>query len=346
MKALVLEEYGRFEFKDVPEPVVGPEDVLIRVKVCAVCGSDVHGMDGSTGRRLPPIIMGHEASGVIEKLGASVTGYRVGDRVTFDSTIYCGGCKNCHAGLVNLCGQRRVLGVSCQEYRMHGAFAELVAVPARVLYALPDGVDFLEASMVEPLSVAYHGVTRARIVPGCTAVVVGVGTIGMLIVQVLKALGAGKVIALDINEDKLKFALAHGADHAINSKDSGALAQLQALTEDGEGADVAYDATGVPATVEMTIQSVKKGGSCVLVGNVTPNVNLPLQHVVTRELTLLGSCTSAGEYPECLRLIAEHKVDVRSLISRGVPLAEGDEWIQRVRAGEPGLSKIALIPEA
>src|SRR5215468_6321810 len=132
MKALVLKEYKKFSFEEVPEPQVQPQEVLVAVKACGICGSDVHGMDGSTGRRRPPIIMGHEASGTIVGAGASVNGWREGDRVTFDSTIYCGQCEFCKSGAINLCEHRRVLGVSCEDYRQPGAFAEFVNVPARI----------------------------------------------------------------------------------------------------------------------------------------------------------------------------------------------------------------------
>src|ERR1700730_7389898 len=147
MKALVLEEYKRFAHKEMPAPEPGPEEVLIAVKAVWSCGSDVHGMDGSTGRRRPPIIMGHEAAGVIASIGAGVTEWKTGDRVTVDSTIYCGHCEFCRRGLINLCDNRRVMGVSCEDYRQHGAFAEYVTVPQRILYALPDSVTFEQASI-------------------------------------------------------------------------------------------------------------------------------------------------------------------------------------------------------
>ena len=161
MKALVLKEYKRFSYEDVPVPEFGPEEVLVAVKACGICGSDVHGMDGSTGRRRPPIIMGHEAAGVIAKAGANVQGWKPGDRVTFDSTIYCGRCEFCRRGQINLCNHRRVLGVSCEDYRQHGAFAEFVAVPQHVLYRVPGAVSFEHAALVEPFSIAFHAVRRS-----------------------------------------------------------------------------------------------------------------------------------------------------------------------------------------
>ena len=179
MKALVLVEYNRFELQDVPAPEIGPEQVLVEVKACGICGSDVHGMDGSTGRRRPPLIMGHEAAGVVAAIGGDVSGWSEGDRVTFDSTIYCGKCWFCRCGRINLCDNRRVLGVSCEEYRQDGAFAQYVAVPQHILYRLPDEVSFARASMVEPLSVAFHAVHRTCISLSDTAVVVGAGMIGL-----------------------------------------------------------------------------------------------------------------------------------------------------------------------
>ena len=161
MKALVLKAYKQFAYEDVPDPEPGPDEVLVAVKACGICGSDVHGMDGSTGRRRPPIIMGHEAAGVISKVGSRVTGWAAGDRVTFDSTIYCGQCAFCRRGMINLCDRRRVLGVSCEDYRQNGAFAEFVAVPQHILYRLPDGLTFEHAALVEPFAIALHAIRRA-----------------------------------------------------------------------------------------------------------------------------------------------------------------------------------------
>ncbi len=154
MKALILTAYNTFEYGDMPVPEIGDGDVLVKIESASICGSDVHGMDGSSGRRNPPIVMGHEASGVIEETGDAVTGWAAGDRVTFDSTVYCGDCWHCRRGEINLCENRMVLGVSPAEYRRHGAFAEYLAVPERILYRIPDGVTFTQAAMVEPVSLA------------------------------------------------------------------------------------------------------------------------------------------------------------------------------------------------
>src|SRR5512135_2578192 len=149
MKALVLKEYKHFAYEEVPTPAPAHGEVIVAVKACGICGSDVHGMDGSTGRRRPPIIMGHEAAGIIAETGPGTDGWAVGDRVTFDSTIYCGRCFYCREGRINLCDHRRVLGVSCEDYRQDGAFADFVVVPDRILYHLPERLSFEHAAMVE-----------------------------------------------------------------------------------------------------------------------------------------------------------------------------------------------------
>lgn len=343
MKALVLAAASQLEYKDVAEPEVGPEEVLIRVRACGICGSDVHGLDGSTGRRRPPIIMGHEAAGVIERLGQNVAGWQVGERVTFDSTIFCGHCGPCRAGRVNLCENRRVLGVSCADYRRDGAFAEFVTVPQHILYRLPESVTFAQAAMIEALAVAAHAVERPRLRLGDTVVVVGAGMIGLLVLQVLKLKGCGRIIALDVDPAKLRQAEKFGADLALPADREESLQQIRDLTA-GRGADVVFDVVGLPASLRTALAAVRAGGTLTLVGNLATEVPLALQSVVTRELTVLGSCASSGEYPACLYLLASGRVDVDSLISATPPLAEGASWFERLYRKEPGLFKVILQP--
>jgi L-iditol 2-dehydrogenase len=343
MKALVLKEYGRVAVEDFAVPELQPDEVLVRVRACGICGSDVHGMDGSTGRRIPPIVMGHEAAGEIAETGSAVTGWQPGDRVTFDSTVSCGECWFCRRGKVNLCEHRRVLGVSCGEYRRHGAFAEFVAVPQRILYRLPDHLSFDQAAMVEAVSVAVHAVKRTPLAADSVAMVVGTGMIGLLVVQALRAAACTEVIAMDLDENRLRLASKLGATHILRADDSAWLEKIRVLTG-GRGVDAAFEVVGLPQTVKTAIESVRKGGSVTLVGNLKPQVDLPLQAVVTRELTLIGTCASAGEYPECLELIASGKINVTEFISATPPLAEGARWFERLHAGESGLMKVLLKP--
>ncbi|MEC9036517.1 MAG: galactitol-1-phosphate 5-dehydrogenase [Verrucomicrobiota bacterium] len=343
MKALTLEAYNQLNYGDAPDPEFGNTDVLIRVNACGICGSDIHGMDGSTGRRIPPIIMGHEAAGTISSIGSDVTDWQIGDRVTFDSTIYCGSCKYCSAGKVNLCENRKVLGVSPGEYRQHGAFAEYVSVPERILYKIPDNLSFEEAAFVEPVSIALHGVNRTPVKDGDTAVVIGSGMIGLLAIQALRIKGASKVIAVDIDPEKIKAALKVGADHGIISNEK-TIEEIKALTEDG--ADIAMEVVGMSPTLNLAIESVRKGGNIGIIGNIQNKTEFPLQSVVTRELTIYGSCASECEYKESLELIANGSIKVRDMITAIAPLSEGAEWFTRLYNGKEDMLKVILRPDS
>ena len=343
MKALVLKEYNKLVLEEVPAPSPADDEVLVAVKACGICGSDVHGLDGSTGRRRPPIIMGHEAAGVIAGLGGGVTGWAPGDPVTFDSTIYCGQCDYCREGRINLCDRRRVLGVSCEDYRQHGAFAEFVTVPQRILYRLPEGLPFEHAALVEPFAIALHAIRRAT--PGLndTVVVVGAGMIGLALVQALSHTGCGKLVAIDVAADRLARASQSGATDTIDSSKENPAKRISELTR-GRGADIAFEAVGVAPTVDLTLRCLRKGGSAVLVGNVAPTVEFPLQIAVTRELTLHGSCASRGDYPACLAMLDRGQLKAQPLISATAPLKEGADWFKRLHSKEPGLLKVVLKP--
>ena len=343
MKALVLKDYKQLEVTNMPDPEIGPEEVLVQVKACGICGSDVHGYDGHTGRRIPPLIMGHEASGVIAQTGAHVKQFRPGDRVTFDSTVYCGKCFYCRRGDVNLCDNRNVLGVSCGEYRRHGAFAEYVAVPQHIVYRLPDDLSFEHAALIEAVSIAFHATNRTPMKLGDSVVVVGAGMIGQLVIQTVRQAGCGKLIAIDLDDRKLQMARELGADIGINASAPDVLAQVLELTQ-GRGADLAFEVVGASAPFNTSVASLRKGGSVTLVGNLSPKVEMPLQHIVTRELTLIGVCASSGEYPACIELMARGSIDVSAFISAFAPLEEGPMWFDRLYRQEPGLMKVVLRP--
>jgi L-iditol 2-dehydrogenase len=343
LKALVLKEYNRFSVEDIPIPIIKENDVLIKVMACAICGSDVHGIDGSTGRRIPPLIMGHEASGIIEKAGSNVSKFKEGDRVTFDSTIYCNDCYFCNQGKINLCANRRVLGVSCDEYRQNGAFAEYIAVPQHILYLLPKEVSFERAALVEPLSIALHAVNNTMISADDTAVVIGTGIIGLLIIQVLKFTGCKQIIAVDLDQDKLDMAIEFGADIGLKSDTQDVKDAILKNTKN-RGSDFAFEVVGITKTVQMAIECLKKGGKLILVGNLSPIVEMPLQSIVTREISLSGSCASAGEYGVCLDLIAKGAINVDALISAEASLEKGGEYFKRLYNRETGLIKVILKP--
>jgi len=315
--------------------------VLVRVRACGVCGSDVHGYDGSTGRRIPPLVMGHEAAGVIERIGSQVTGFEPGDRVTFDSTVSCGQCEFCRRGQINLCDRRTVLGVSCGDYRRHGAFAEYVAVPARIVYRLPDALPFEHAALIEAVSVAVHAVGLKVPTPADHVVVIGSGMIGLLVIQTLREKGCRTILAVDIDPRRTAMAMSLGATAAIDGR--GDVLQL-VRDATGGGADHTFEVVGLRETVLTAVRSVRKGGTVTLVGNLTPSVELPLQEIVSRQLTLLGSCASSGEYPACIDLMTRGAIDVAPLISATAPLEEGPGWFERLHHGDGHLMKVILRP--
>jgi L-iditol 2-dehydrogenase len=346
LKALVLTEYKHLELQEVAPPVAGPGELLIAVRACGICGSDVHGYDGSTGRRRPPIIMGHEAAGVVAALGEGVTGFAEGDRVTFDSTVYCGECHFCHNGQVNLCDRREVIGVSTSEFRRMGAFAEYVIIPARIAYHLPPEMPFAHAAMVEAVSVAVHAVSLTPVQLNDTAVVVGAGMIGLLTLQAVKLAGVGRVIVMDVDDKRLEMATRMGATQTINSLDGKSASAAVRSATAGRGADIVLECVGTTPTVQLCIDSVRKGGTVTLIGNVTPTVEINLQSCVTRQIRLQGSCASSGEYPACLSMMARGAIRVDELLSAVAPLNEGVQWFERLYTREPGLLKVVLEPQS
>jgi L-iditol 2-dehydrogenase len=344
MKALVLEQYSHLELKDIPPPVPGPGDLLIRVAACGICGSDVHGYDGSSGRRIPPLVMGHEAAGIVASVGDSVSRFRPGDRVTFDSTVFCGECHFCLRGEVNLCDRRQVLGVSCGEYRRAGAFAEFVTVPERIAHRLPPSLSFAEAAMLEPTAVALHAVAVSQLRGGETALVIGAGMIGLLTLQAARAAGCSRIFIADVDATRLDLARRLGATDALHL--SGSDLSREILAQTGAGVDVVYEAVGREETIQTAIASVRKGGTVTLIGNIAPQVTIPLQAVVSRQLRLQGTAASAGEYPQAIDLIASGKIQVKPLITAIAPLEDGPRWFDRLHAHEPNLMKIVLTPAA
>jgi L-iditol 2-dehydrogenase len=287
--------------------------------------------------------MGHEASGVIHAVGSDVTRWKPGDRVTFDSTVYCGVCDYCRDGQVNLCRNRRVLGVSCDEYRQHGAFAEFVKVPARILYAIPDHLGFEAAAFCEPLSIALHAVGRVSAGPDQSALVIGAGVIGLLVVQALKMHGCGPVYASDLSDARLEAAGRCGAKEVFRGDRTDVAAEVRARTG-GEGVDIAMECVGFSAALNAAVDATRKGGRVGLVGNLQARCEFPLQRVVTRELSLLGSCASAGEYQPAVDALAAGKINIEPLLSAVAPLEEGPLWFERLHGGKEPLIKVVLQP--
>jgi len=347
MKALLLTAPSTLAITDLETPEPDAGEVRVRIAACGICGSDVHGYTGSTGRRIPPLVMGHEAAGIIDAVGQNVSGQMIGQRVALDSTVFCGECEFCCSGKENLCTHRQVLGVSCDAYRRQGCFAEYAIVPERCVDPLPDQMGFVAASLLEPLTIGLQAVRLGNAGPATrSAVVIGAGTIGLAIIVALKSYGVQRIAAVDLDASRLKEATEFGADAVFEADKTTAkqLAEWGASSADTDGADLVLEAVGAAASVETAIHAVTRGGSVVLVGNVSPVVELPLQTVVTRQIRLQGSCASAGCYPEAIELAASGAVDLSRFVSRVAPLDDGVAWFERLHNREPGLLKVVLQP--
>jgi len=343
LKALLYTKPYTFEYTEVPDPVVGDDDVLVRIKACGICGSDVAGHTGKTGRRLPPLIMGHEAAGVVERTGKNVTGFAAGDRICFDSTVYCNQCPACKQGLYNRCVKRQVLGVSILEFKRHGAFAEFIAVPHWICAKLPDNMSFVQASLLEPASIGTHAANRPPISMSDTVVIIGAGTIGLFILQGVKLRGARTALACDVNEFRRDLARRVGADACFNPARVNLKDEILKRT-DGRGADVAFEVVGFGETFRQAISLTRTGGCVVAVGNLQKETEFNLQELVSRELTFTGSYASAGEFRTCIDLIASGRINIKPLVSEVRPLKEGPAAFQRLLEGKENLLKIVLEP--
>ena len=347
MKALLLTAPSSLTLTDLETPEPDAGEVRVRIAACGICGSDVHGYTGSTGRRIPPLVMGHEAAGIIDAVGKNVSGELISQRVALDSTVFCGECEFCCNGKENLCTHRQVLGVSCDTYRRQGCFAEYAIVPERCVYPLPEQMGFVAASLLEPLTSGLQAVRLGNASPATrSAVVIGAGTIGLAIIVALKSYGVQRVAAVDLDASRLNEAREFGADAVFEADQITAkqLAEWGASSADTDGADLVLEAVGAAASVETAIHAVTRGGTVVLVGNVSPVVELPLQTVVTRQIRLQGSCASAGCYPEAIELAASGAVDLSRFVSRVAPLEDGIDWFERLHNREPGVLKVVLQP--
>jgi L-iditol 2-dehydrogenase len=276
-------------------------------------------------------------------VGKNVGDFEKGDRVCFDSTVYCNTCDACRQGLFNRCVERQVLGVSVPAFKRHGAFAEYVAVPSWIVSKIPDLLSFVDASLLEPASIGTHAANRAPIESGDTILVIGAGTIGLFILQGCKLRGAARAIVADINEFRLGIAKELGADVLINPLKSNLREAVMKETHK-KGVDVALEAVGYAKTFANAVSATKTGGHIVAVGNLEKTAEFDLQQLVAREHTFIGSYASSGEFRDCIELFASGQINVELLISDVLPLAEGPRAFDRLLRAEENLLKIVLEP--
>jgi 2-desacetyl-2-hydroxyethyl bacteriochlorophyllide A dehydrogenase len=326
MKALVYLGPRKMDLQEMDDPAPGPGEVAIAPTLSAICGSDLHGFREASPRRIPPLVMGHEAVGRVIAVGDGVDEARIGERVVVKPVLGCGRCDRCRAGAINLCADGRLVGRD-----LAGAFAEILAVPADAAVPLPEGMPDEVAVLTEPLANAEHVAARA-VSPGGTVFVIGSGPIGALMVRAAILHGAAHVFVTDTNEDRLAFAVAQGAEPVASA---GAAASITTSTA-GEGVDVVIDAAGYEATWALGLEAVRPGGRIFEIGLGAPRGQIDFFAVLGKEATITGSYAWAdGDFGRALKLLAEGALDADGWLTR-VPLADGQAAFEElVDLGRP-----------
>jgi 2-desacetyl-2-hydroxyethyl bacteriochlorophyllide A dehydrogenase len=320
VRAVQIEKPGSVVVTDLPAPQPRPHEVVVAVEACGVCGTDLHIAEGSFAPTPYPIVPGHEFAGTVVEVGAEVsTGVELGARVAVDPSLFCGHCRACRSGRGNLCANWNATGDT-----VDGAFAELVAVPAVNAYRLPDSMSFEQGALVEPLSCAVHGVRRLGVEVGESVLVVGAGTMGLLLVSLLERAGA-HVVAVDRVESKSRLAESMGAARSATS--------LDAL--DGEQFDAVVDVTGVPPVIEQGLDAVRRGGRFLVFGVAPEESRVALSpfRVYNDEVTVLGSMAVLHSFGAALDLIADGLVPTEQLVSHRLGLHEYERALEIVREG-------------
>ncbi len=329
MRALMYQGPRQMPMVEIPEPQPKDNEVKIAVKYTGICGSDIHGYTGESGRKIPPMIMGHELSGRVASVGKDVTGFAPGDRVTVQPVKFCGHCQYCLAGFHNVCANREGLGV----LDINGSFTEYICMPQQNVYKLPDSISDEEAALIEPLAVSYRAVQHVMPVQGKTILIAGAGVIGLMILKLVKHFGAGKTIVTDLSDHRLSLAKGFGADIVVNP----ASADMHQVVKD-EGLenriDIAIECVGASATAQQTIEFVKIKGTVLWVGNAAKMITINMQQVVTREVDIKSTYAfSLEDFAAALELLAQRKVDMGSLVTKIVPLGEGTAECERLSRG-------------
>lgn len=325
MKAAVFEGPETLSIQQVPDPECGPDDIVVKVADCGICGSDLHSyLEGAF--VAPGQIMGHEFSGTVIEAGSRVEGVAVGDRVTAVPLSVCGRCPRCLEGSTHLCETGLAASVA---YGLPGAFAEYVRVPNVVrdgnVFVLPPTVDDASAALVEPLAVALHAAKLADPLPTDTCVVLGLGSIGINTVQMLKVMGAGRIIGIDVSPARLALAREFGADITINGRETDPLAAVIEIT--GEGAygvgaraDIVIEASGVPALLSQAISMTRAAGKLRIAALYEGEPAIPANQIVQKEMSVSGTFAYKGEFGQVIDLLAAGRVQAIPVITHTFPL--------------------------
>jgi 6-hydroxycyclohex-1-ene-1-carbonyl-CoA dehydrogenase len=307
------------KIEDIPVPQIGPDEILVKVAACGACHTDLHYIEhGVPTFKKPPLVLGHEASGIVEEAGVDVESFTTGQRVLIPAVLTCGKCRFCRMGRENICSDMKMLG-----NHFDGAYAEYIAVPAKDVLILPESIPLQEASIIaDALSTPYHAVkNRARVQPGDTVVVFGCGGVGINAVQLAASVGA-YVIAVDLSERKLEWARELGAAHTINPLEVPRVSKAVKRLTSG-GADIAMEVIGNPTTIEEAFESVRVGGRLCIVGYTPETISIIAGKIMFKELEIVGSLgCPPGEYVPLIRMVELGRIDVARLVTHRFDLDE------------------------
>lgn len=346
MKAVRMYKPGDLRVEDVPVPEVKDDEVLVKVMACGVCGSDIPRAN-KYGAHIAPLTLGHEFAGKIVEVGKDVKNFKVGDRVTVPPLIPCYNCEWCDKGLYSLCENYDYYGS-----RRDGAMAEYVAVVEPNLLKIPDNVSYLDAATTDPCANAFHGIAQSKLKPGEVFVAYGAGPIGLFAIQIAKVMGAKKVFAVDMGEEKTKVAKECGADVVIDASKEDPVEVIKRET-DGEMADVIIDFTGAPPAQKTAIDCAAKMGRIVLLGISHKGLDLSekqVDNIMRGQLSIIGSWNSftdpfpGDDWFQGLELFKEGKITAEPMISHKLPLDDAPDMFKAIDKGGLFFNKILFLP--
>jgi 2-desacetyl-2-hydroxyethyl bacteriochlorophyllide A dehydrogenase len=331
VRAVQIQRPGAATLVSLPDPTPAPDDVLVQVAACGVCGTDIHILDGEFPPSPYPIVPGHEAAGSVTAVGEAVRDIAVGTRVGMDPSLFCGVCRFCQVGRGNLCNAWGAIGDT-----RDGAMAEFVSVPRHNVYPLPDHISFEAAALIEPVSCAVHALDRFGITVGDEVLVCGAGTMGLIMASLIRAAGAVRVALVDVNSARLSKAQEMGFADSAES--------VAGLCADGTRFDKVLDATGVPAVIQAGIGAVRKGGTFLVFGVAPAGAPVWLEpfRIYNEEITVIGSMAVLSSYGRALEIVAHGLIDSDALITHRFPLEDYDAALHAARSGA-GL-KVQLLP--
>ena len=341
MKALVYKGPEIIELDEIPEPTPVQDESLIKICAAGVCGSDFEAFLGKTGRRTPPMVMGHELAGTVE-IAAENSKFKKGDKVVVQPKLYCGVCTFCQQGLTNLCIEAELFGAMSKN----GGMAEYLAVPERCLFRFKDDIEFREACMVEPLAVAYRSVHQFQdeaVRQARYTLLVGAGTIGLLILQMLKLRGFRNLIVSDLSDHRLNIARKLGADFTLNPQKNDFLSRIREITGNAM-ADVAIEAVGFETSVSHALSALKNRGTIVWVGMAQRMIEVNMHRIVSAEFNIRGSFIyTEKDFVDSLRLIESCQIQLNPIITLSEKLEKGVEVFDRLKNNKEGRIVKAIL---